>query len=357
MKILKFLYENPPKIHNFLPRKLQIDSKFSLLFGAPLCGKSTLAIAHLSRFDKFLYVDLDDIRAKIDLKILSSFVLDFKINAICIDNASNKHLKDLELIKKQCKNTEILIISKDLSLKIDDFKNFHLRGLDYEEFIAFFKRNFDESTSFTHFMDLGNSPLNALNAHKDYLTQAIFAKLSPQKRIIMAKIANKCAENFSTLNAFNELKNELKISKDSFYNEIMELKNLDLIEFLEIFSSDGKKRLKRIYFSDFALRGVFTFSKNPRALISNMLYCELASKRVYFAPNLDFYLLDEKVGIIVSPFLSIDLCFMKIKKHLKDYLELDLNEIIIISNNTSLTQNLNGIKISILPFWRFVTSF
>ena len=82
MEILKYLYENPPKINNFLPRKLQIDTKFALLFGAPLCGKSTLAIAHLSRFDKFLYVDLDDIRARVDLKIINEFVLKFQIKAL-----------------------------------------------------------------------------------------------------------------------------------------------------------------------------------------------------------------------------------------------------------------------------------
>lgn len=357
MEILKYLYENPPKINNFLPRKLQIDTKFALLFGAPLCGKSTLAIAHLSRFDKFLYVDLDDIRARIDLKIINEFVLKFQIKALCIDNATSKHLKDLERIKQQCKEAEILIISKDLSLKIDGFKNFYLRGLDYEEFIAFFKRNFDESTIFAHFMDLGNSPFNALNAHKNYLKQAIFSKISPQKRQIMANIANKCAENFSALSSFNELKNELKISKDSFYNELLELKNLGLIEFLEIFSQQENKRLKRVYFSDFALRGVFSFSKNPRALILNMLYCQLASKAVYFAPNLDFYLHYEKLGIIVAPFLSPDLCLMKIKKHLKDYQKLNLNEIIVISNSANLSQILNGIKISILPFWRFVAGF
>ena len=206
-------------------------------------------------------------------------------------------------------------------------------------------------------MDLGNSPFNALNAHKNYLKQAIFSKISPQKRQIMANIANKCAENFSALSSFNELKNELKISKDSFYNELLELKNLGLIEFLEIFSQQENKRLRRVYFSDFALRAVFSFSKNPRALILNMLYCQLASKSVYFAPNLDFYLHYEKLGIIVAPFLSPDLCLMKIKKHLKDYQKLNLNEIIVISNSANLSQILNGIKISILPFWRFVAGF
>lgn len=354
MQTLEYLYENSPKIAHFLPRKLEISSKYSLLFGPPLCGKSTLALAHIWDFKSFLYVDLDDIRARVDLKSLAEFISARGIDALCIDNATSANFCELNSIKQKCPNADIIIISKDKALKIEHFCEYNLAGLDYEEFIAFFSKNYDESTIFTHFMSLGNSPKMALAPSSEYLKHAYFAILSPLQRQILALIAPNCGENFSALGIFNTIKQEQKISKDSFYSALDELAKLGVIGFLDAFSKAGNSRLKRVYFSDFALRGVFSFSKNPRTLIANMLHCELALKDVYFTPALDFYLPNENLGIIVAPFLSQDLCLMRVKKHLKEHIKLGLNEIIIISNSGTLSVNIDGVRVSILPFWRFV---
>ena len=148
MSILESLYQNPPKYREFLERKIQIQSPKVLLKGVNGSGKSSLILNHLSKFDNFLYIDLDDVRSfGVELN-LDEFIKAKGIKALAIEN-----LKEPITLPK-CDN---IIISTDLnSLYMDGLDEVEILGLDYEEFILFYHKNYEAKTLFSHFLNRGN---------------------------------------------------------------------------------------------------------------------------------------------------------------------------------------------------------
>ena len=109
--MLKFLYENQPKERSFIPRKLEIKSAKTLLFGSILSGKTSLGLKWCNERKNAFYIDASDLRYNIDFKALCEFVREQNISALCVDN-----LKVNPEILPDC--DEILLISRQKSLKI-----------------------------------------------------------------------------------------------------------------------------------------------------------------------------------------------------------------------------------------------
>ena len=68
--MLKFLYENQPKERSFIPRKLEIKSAKTLLFGSILSGKTSLGLKWCNERKNAFYIDASDLRYNIDFKAL-----------------------------------------------------------------------------------------------------------------------------------------------------------------------------------------------------------------------------------------------------------------------------------------------
>lgn len=353
MDILNYFFENPPKLENFIPRKQSIDFKYTLLSGSPFCGKTSLALNFLYKFDKFLYVNLGDIRL-LDyefLKNLNDFVISKKLNAICIDKVES--IQDQSFIsnlQKICEN--IVLISNQKDYNIDKFEKINLQGLDYEEFIAFYHKNYGEMTLFSHFLALGNSPKTAfLNSNNEYLKTMLKSKFDDIQIKILTQISDKISKPFNAYEIFKILKQNYKISKDRFYGDLAFLENYGIIKFSN--DLNQKAKFRRIFFSDFALKSILGFEKNPNAIIANMVFCELQKLHevIQFSEFSDFLLPNLHQAVISVPFLSSDLAILRAKKHIKYFLDLGIHKITIISNSGEIHTAHEGIKINIMPFW------
>ncbi len=341
--MLNFLYENQPKCENFIPRKLLLDEDKILLFAPLLCGKTTLGLNWLKNYRNSFYIDTDDLRLKLNFMELCEFVEQKNIKALCLDNIT----KIPEILPK-CE--KILLICRQKNLQSPGFKKLNLFGLDFEEFMAFSK-NSTKNTLFSHFMSSGNSL--PINKDENFFRYAIFANISKTAREILSTKTLYESSYFNALSVFRELKNNIKISKDFFYKEIQKLYDIGIIDFCYNFEQNS--RLKKMYFCDFALRKFFTLNKNPRKIIENMIFCELAKsgKNVYFWGEFDFYLPDRKTAVLVLPFLSSELALLKAKKLLNPR----ISEIIIISNTEQKTHIIENIKLRFMDFTTFAAGY
>lgn len=341
--MLKFLYENQPKERSFIPRKLEIKSAKTLLFGSVLSGKTSVGLSWCKERKNAFYIDAGDLRYSIDFNGLCEFVKEQNISALCVDN-----LKAAPEILPDC--DEILLISRQKSLQIVGFERVFLSGLDFEEFIAFSK-NSDESTAFAQFMGHGNSLPMGLN--RGLLSYAIFSNAS---ELALKALSAKClyeSANFNAISVFKELKESMKLSKNALYAIFESLEDKGIIAFAK--NIEENSRFKRMYFCDFALRKLFSLGKNPRKIIENMVFCELAKsgEQVYFKGEFDFYLPRDRVGILVLPFLPPELALLRAKKLAND----EIKEIIIISNATAKSQSLNSCVVRFMSFATFAVGY
>lgn len=336
--MLNYLYENQPKLFDFIPRKITIKSGKNLVFGSPLSGKTTLGLNWIKNYTNSFYINASDLRYNIDYPALCEFVRQKNIEAICIDDITKE-----PLILPKIQN--ILLLSNQKSLEINDFNKARVFGLDFEEFIAFSK----SGANFSQFMSVGNS----LPQNSDLLRYAVRAKISSLAAKILSSKSLYESPYFNALGIFRELKESLKLSKDALYKEISELSELGVIAFAASFEPNS--RLKKMYFCDFALRKLFTLSKNPRKIIENMVFCELAktAKEVYFKGDFDFYLPKSKAGILILPFLAAELAILKAKKLAND----EIKEIIIISNATEQSIKHNSTALRLMSFATFAAGY
>ena len=314
-----------------------------MLFGSILSGKTSLGLKWCNERKNAFYIDASDLRYNIDFKALCEFVRQQNISALCVDN-----LKANPEILPDC--DEILLISRQKSLKIAGFESVLLSGLDFEEFIAFSK-NSDESTAFAAFMSSGNSLPTALS--RELLAYSVFANTSELG--LKALSANCLYEslNFNAIAVFRELKEKSKLSKNALYSEFEALEDKGIIAFARNY--DENSRFKRMYFCDFALRKLFVLGKNPRKIIENMVFCELAKtgEQVYFKGEFDFYLPKSRAGVLVLPFLPPELALLRAKKLAND----EIKEIIIISNATAKSENLNSCVVRFMSFATFAVGY
>lgn len=357
MDILDYFYQNPPKLENFIPRKQSIEFKKTLLKGPMICGKTSLVLDFLNKFDRFLYINLGDIRL-LDYKFLANlieFIKTKQIKTICIDEVQKFDFLDTDFVQNLEKNCEnIVFITNQNDFEINGFENLNLHGLDYEEFIAFYHKNYGEITLFSHFLALGNSPKSAfLNSNNEYLNAMLKSRFDELEIKTLAQISEKISKPFNAYEIFKKLKQTNKISKDRFYANLINLEKCGVISFASDLSQ--KAKFRRIFFSDFALKSVLGFEKNPNATIANMVFCELRKLgvEIKFSEFSDFLLPNLHQAIIIAPFLPNDLAILRIKKQIKHFLDLGIHKITIISNSGEIDTAFEGIKIVVMPFWHW----
>ena len=349
MSILENLYQNPPKSREFLERKISIQSPKTLLKGVGGSGKSSLILNYLAKFDNFLYLDLDDVKSfGVTLENLSEFITAKGIKAVAIENLK------AQITMPKCDH---IIISTDLNtLCIDGFDELEILGLDYEEFILFYHKNYEAKTLFSHFLIRGNSAFAPFLSEFDsnvFLQKYIKSSQGDLNTKILSNIANYVHQPLNSFKIYKSLKAHMKLSKDKLYQNIADLEKQNLIK--SIPNIDKNISLRRVYFSNFALKSALSLHKDPKAIIANMVFCELLKlkKDIKYSNQIDFIIPQMSVGILILPFLPPELAILRAKK-LSNYCnELGLKRVDIISNSQNQVAKFEKITYNVMPFWQW----
>ncbi|WP_103628654.1 ATP-binding protein [Campylobacter concisus] len=360
MNQLELYYNQPLKSSKFIPRKYEIISPKTLIIGAISSGKTALVYEFLSHYksEERLYVNLDDLR--IDRALLLANLKEFlekntQIKVLAVENLQATDLINLSFLKGATLEN-IILTSKEFSLTIDGFARINLNYLDYEEFILFFKKNLDQDLLFSYFLAHGNEIASAFLDSSEvtaHLQQLLKANLSEQSIAILKECAPKCHDVLSTFGIYKNLKEQMKISKDSVYNAVTSLNENGFIELVP--NLDESSTSKKLYFTNFALRNALYLKKDFLAVFANVVFCELLKFKdeIYYTKEIDFFLNKRKIAIICVPFSAPEIIFLKFKKLHASLKELGVSKLQIISVANQAELSFEGIKCEILPFSRW----
>jgi predicted AAA+ superfamily ATPase len=349
MDILEILYDNPPKSRRFLPRKVMISDKKTILFGPRGGGKSSIIIDHLSKYlqKDILYIDFSDLRVKSDdIQNLQNFI-------------DKNHIKlvVLEHYDSQCPlpNASEVILSSTKTLHVEGFESTFVALLDFEEFAAFDKKHQNIEHTFNLFANIGAYPSVMLGQeeakyrHIQYMLKSFLPIRSSLD--ILGELAPFQSRPLSIFEIYKLMKTKISLSKDTIYKQIEMLESEFYIHFVPKF--DKKRANKKFYFADFAVKNALSFEKDFLARFENIVFCELAKKEqnIFYMDAIDFYLPSKNTAILCIPFLPPELIkrrFVKLQKELK---ELEITELQIITVGNEGKYKEDNITCEIMPFW------
>jgi len=350
MNILDFLYEKDFKKSFFLDRKVSVKSKKVFLTGSRKSGKSSIILDHLSRYPKgkALYIDFEDERVdKREVSLyLKNFIKEKKIRIIALDNF------DFSFPIPDC---DEIVISGVKEKSLPGFEKLTLYPLDFEEFLAFYKKYSTLENAFNLYAKIGTYPQAVLNP-KENLVRVLqeIVKLSMEeelkykvfKEFILLQGAKK-----SLFQIFNKMKEREKISKDRFYHICEELKEEKFLFLVEKFNQ--KRAAKKIFLIDFVLKNAFTFHKDFIKLFENMIFLELLKrkKEVFYLEGSDFYVPKEKRAVLPMPFLPLETVKLKTKLFLEKTKSEKIEKIEIVTLGDENIFRENQIECEVLSFW------
>ncbi|MDR0407574.1 MAG: hypothetical protein LBH45_01455 [Campylobacteraceae bacterium] len=349
MDILEILYDNPPKTRRFLPRKVTVTDKKTILFGPRGGGKSSIIIDHLSKYPQkdILYIDFSDLRVKSDdIKNLQNFIDKNRIKLVI-----------LEHYDFQCPlpNASEIILSSTKALHIKGFESIFVALLDFEEFVSFDKKHQNIEHIFNFFANMGAYPSVLLGQEeaKYRHIQYMLKSFLPACIDILKELAPFQSRPLSIFEIYKLMRVKIPLSKDTVYKQIERLENEFYIYFISKFNKKGVNR--KFYFADFAVKNALSFEKDFLARFENIVFCELVKKRreIFYTDSIDFYLPSKNTGIICVPFLPPELIkrrFIKISKELK-LLSIANLRVITLSNEGEFRQD--SISCEIIPFWEW----
>lgn len=349
MKILQFFYTNfslPTSTHT---RKQQISFKHSIIKGAKASGKRAFVLNYLQKFQssEILFLDFEDLRFRPQcLHSLGHFLEDKPmINALVFCGVG----EDFSFDFSQFKDKEIFLITEFKNLSLQGFKELELDFLDFEEYLSLDKNIQNLNAQMSSYFQSGR---RAAFADFNLFLRASFSVLELE---ILAFIARNLTKEFSINELFKELKTRMKISKDSLYHSVYGLENRFVIRFL----NHDEKRLKRVFFADFALKNALSIQKDFKALFYNAIFCELLKFKdeLYYNKVFDFYLKKQKIALIPSAFWDKSLLILKAKKLILKALENQIFHLIFITLNDEEVFYEKGVKVELISFSNWALSF
>jgi putative helix-turn-helix containsing protein len=360
LKTLETLYQAPIKNAKFIPRKYEIISPKTLIVGPMSSGKTAFVYKFLSHYksEERLYINLDDLR--IDRGLLLVNLKEFleknaQIKVLAVENLHADDLQNLSFLNELALEN-IILTTREFSLIFDGFAHINLNYLDYEEFILFFKKNLDQDLLFSYFLAHGNEISSAFLDSSEvtaHLQQLLRANLDKQGVAILKECATKCHDTVSAFAIYKNLKEQMKISKDSVYSAVAGLNESGYVEFVA--NLDESSTSKKIYFTNFALRNALCLKKDFLAVFANVVFCELFKLKdeIYYTKDIDFFLNKRKLAIICIPFSAPEIIFLKFKKLHTTLKELGVSKLQVISVANQAELSIEGIKCEILPFSRW----
>jgi len=349
MNLLEVLYAQEFKKPSFYPRKFSITQKKTLINGPKKSGKSTLIFDYLSQLKKgtFLYIDFADLRVtQVIIFGLPSFLKKNDIQLLVLENF------DFSFKIPDCQE---VIVTTHTTQTLKDFTTQTLYPLDFEEFIAFEKRQINVEAIFNDFADLGTFPAVVLSQkenHTKYFQDHIRLMCdTPLEFTILKHYALVQGLTVSSFAIFNEIKLFHKVSKDKFYAITKKLQEEKLLFLLEKFGTPRAD--KKVFMLDFAMKSVLTFDKDFITRFANIIFLELMKngEEIYFTDLIDFYIPSENKAIIAMPFLPPSMILSKLSRLEKDFKKYAIKKIEIITLESEEETYHDSIPVEILPFW------
>ena len=355
MNTLNLLYENTVTSPKLTDRKISINGGKILLKGAYGSGKSEIIRHYLAsmKSENYIYVALDDIRINADcLRDLGEFVASNpQIKTIAVDGISENTPNLAEISQISVPN--LILATENKKLNLPNFTDINLLPLDFEEFMSFDKRS-DENAIFASFLQRGNNP-NTINSSDTLLQEQrnLYAKFDKISILTLAQSSNFMGKNLSTNQIYLSLKAHFKVSKDTIYKNISHFVDSNLIYLLPNFSPNSK--LNKLYFSNFIYKDVLNLKKDFLAKFNNAVFCELLKLKneIFFTNELDFFIPEIGLGVLVVPFSASDFIFLKFNKMIENLKNLGVKRLAVITMTNSGNSEIQGIKCDILPFYRF----
>jgi len=353
--ILEILYSREFKKVTYNVRKLSLDDKKILLLGPRGSGKSTLIFDYLSHREKgtFLYIDFDDfrLRDKNVEKYLPDFVKKHNITLLVLENF------DFTIQIPECSE---VIITTSKPKTLDGFSVKTLYPLDFEEFISFDKRELNLEAIFSSYAVngtfpsmFGESKSNFIKVYQNFLN--VFTK-SEQEKLILQLLSSHQGDIVSIHTLYLELKQRIKVSKDTFYAYTKKLQDEQVIFLVEKFGF--KKSSKKLYMIDFALRSALNFEKDFIKRFENIIFLELMKrdKIIYYTDAFDFYIPSERKALLSIPFLPSNLIKDKLERLSKHFVDQKVKTVQVVTMEVEEVFEQNGIKYELIPFISFATS-
>ena len=355
MDILEILYTREFRKVTYNVRKLSFDAKKILLLGPRGSGKSTMIYDYLSQMQKgsFLYIDFDDFRIK-----------DFEIKDELPKFLKKNHIRVLVLehfdFSFEVPTCEEVIISTSQKRTLDGFVNQTLYPLDFEEFISFDKRELNLEAIFSSYAISGSFPAlvgqqknDFIKLYQDFLN--CFAK-SELEMSILQLLASHQGTVVSIYSLFLELKEKMKVSKDTFYAYTKKLEDEDVLFLVEKFGKS--KSGKKLYLIDFTIRSALSFEKDFIRRFENIIFLELLKrgKTIFYTDAFDFYISNEEKVILSIPFLPSNLIEDKLERLSKHFIDLEVKKVQVVTMEVEKIYEQNGITYELIPFWSFAIS-
>jgi predicted AAA+ superfamily ATPase len=355
MDILEILYTREFKKVTYNVRKLSFDTKKILLLGPRGSGKSTMIYDYISGMTKgsFLYIDFNDFRMR-----------DYDVGTYLPNFIKKHHIRLLVLehfdFSFEIPSCEEVIITTCQKRSLDGFTSQTLYPLDFEEFISFDKRELNLEAIFSTYAISGTFPAifgqqksDFIKVYQDFLN--CFAKDELQMSTLQL-LSSHQGTVVSIHSLFLELKERMKVSKDTFYSYTKKLQDENVIFLVEKFGQ--KKSGKKLYLIDFALRSVLSFEKDFIKRFENIIFLELLKRdyKLYYTDAFDFYLPKENKVILSIPFLPSNLIESKLERLNKHFMDLEVKTVQVVTMEVEKVYEENGITFEMIPFWSFATS-
>ncbi len=349
MNLLEILYAQEFKTTTFYPRKQSITHPKTLLIGPKKSGKTTLVLDHLSQAQKgsFLYIDFADLRVNQAIFFgLPNFLTKNNIRLLVLDNF------DFSFKIPDCEN---VIVTTHQAKSIAGFATQKIYPLDFEEFIAFEKRQMNIEAIFNDYADAGTYPVMAQSSKehriKNFQNLITLMCETPLEFTIFQKYALSQGLIVSSFSLFNEIKLFHKVSKDKFYANVKKLQEENMIFLVEKYQVPRAD--KKVYLIDFAIKSVLTFDKDFIKRFENIIYLELfkGGERVYYTDLIDFYIPDTSKAVIALPFLPLPMIKTKLERIEKELEKYQIKKIEIITLESEGAFTYKHMDVEILPFW------
>lgn len=352
MELLETLYEKPPKLSHFFGRRYHINSTKTLLVGMSRSGVSSIIIDFLSTLKpaSYLYINLSDPRVKNESFLnIENFIKKYKILYLVVENFTTN-------FKLPCVEN-IILSSNNRSLHVKDFERIDVKPLNFEEFIGFQQRHFNTEHLFNLFTNSGRLPKNStLNEYENiqYLQSILHTVLKDGLEYrLFYYFATQQAKLISFYKAYQELKKEIKVSKDKLYKTAYELEKKGFLHFIP--KLNFPKAAKKVYLHDFSFKSALTYEKDFVSLFENMVFCELdvIEKNIYYVDDIHFILPDKQVGILCIPFLPPELIYRRFLKLLPLLKSLHVKSVQVVSIGNEGRYEKEGLVCEIIPFWEW----
>jgi predicted AAA+ superfamily ATPase len=352
VKTLEACYEIEFHKINFLERKNRITHPKTIITGPFKSGKSYLIYDYLSHFKshEYLYIDLYDIRHDKQeiIEHLDAFIKKNSIKVLILENFAF----DFEFTL-----CDSVIITSSLQKNLKGFKTLQLHALDFEEFLLHDNRHQTITHSFNAFFKYGNLPLIAPLDENKKISRAQellmhFCKNDLNLAIFKILIFN-IDEKKSLRELFNSLKQNIKISKDKFYEICKMFEQNAVFYFVQKYQQS--KATKKIYCYNHGYLSAVSHQKKFKNEFANMVFLELKNRHceIFYHDFIDFYIPNKHLGILCITFFNELLIDKIMKKITLAQKEIALQELYIVTIGNTHTFKLQNLKIQVVPFYEW----